>query len=80
MPSAVRLVILMVSPSMGVAGAMSATQSWKGWPHRNFGFFAWWFSPAWLKSVPLKEKDEAMGLTSVLDIEGLQLQLGKWDG
>lgn len=44
------------------------------------GFFAWWFSPAWLKSVPLKEKDEAMGLTSVLDIEGLQLQLGKWDG
>lgn len=79
MPSAVCVVILMVSPGMGVTGTMSATQSWKGWPHRKW-ILCLLVQSSLLRGVPLKEKAEAMGLTSVLDMERLQLQLGKWDG
>lgn len=79
MPNAVCVVILMVSLGMGVTGTMPATQSWKGWPRRNW-ILCLLVRSSLLRSVPLKEKAEAMGLTSVLDMERLQLQLGKWDG
>lgn len=68
MLNSVCVVILMVSQGMGATGAMSAAQSWKGWPHRN-RILCLVVQSSLLRSVPLKEKAEAMGLTSVLDTE-----------